>query len=88
MDSRLNIDLFAIFPKCKHILKQKNLFWKRSGGDMEEKESGVPLDGGDHEEESRGMGNVEETGRRTTGRHGSPLIEAIVSLFHATVRDI
>ena len=55
---------------------------------MEEKESGVPLDGGDHEEESRGMGNVEETGRRTTGRHGSPLIEAIVSLFHATVRDI
>ena len=55
---------------------------------MEEKESGVHLDGGDHEEESRGMGNVEETGRRTTGRHGSPLIEAIVSLFHATVRDL
>ena len=58
---------------------------------MEEKESGVPLDGGGQEEdmeESRGMGNVEETGRRTTGRHGSPLIEAIVSLFHATVRDL
>ena len=73
---------------------------------MEEKESGVPLDGGGREEdmeESRGMGNVEETGgraagqrgieerenkRRTTGRHGSPLIEAIVSLFHATVRDL
>ena len=40
---------------------------------MEEKESGVPLDGGGREEdmeESRGMGNVEETGGRAAGQRG------------------